>query len=499
MTKAVVRAPVELPPFRDAFRRIRADFRIPADFPPAVQEEAEHAATRGPAIPDGATANERRDARDVPFVTIDPAGSRDLDQAYHAERRAAGFRVRYAIADVAAFVAPGGAVDAESFQRGVTVYLPDGRSPQLPNVIGEGAASLLPDEDRPALLWTIDLDEGGVTAAAQLERATVRSRRALTYVEAQRELDQGGADGPLELLREIGELRLRLEDERGGVSLDLPTQEVVASATGAFSLRYEAPLAVERWNAQISILAGIEAAKIMIDAGVGILRTVPEPSPEFLARLRRSAEVLHVAWPADMRWSDVVRGLDRSKPDDAAFLIQAAHALRGSGYALVETGTVAAGAPIHAGIGSVYAHVTAPLRRLADRFANEIVLAHCAAATAPGWATVRLAEVVKAMEESTGRENRVEHAVIDAVECAVLAGHIGERFEATVVDQKEHGVVVQIPTPAVVAPLAARRPLGERVGVVLEAVDPVARRIELEPVASETTPPNDGHEQEGTR
>jgi exoribonuclease R len=89
--------------------------------------------------------------------------------------------------------------------------------------------------------------------------------------------------------------------------------------------------------------------------------------------------------------------------------------------------------------------------------------------------------------------------VIDAVECAVLAGHIGERFEATVVDQKEHGVVVQIPTPAVVAPLAARRPLGERVGVVLEAVDPVARRIELEPVASETTPPNDGHEQEGTR
>src|SRR5436309_916436 len=80
---------------------------------------------------------------------------------------------------------------AESFQRVVTAYLPDGREPQLPNVIGEGAASLLPDEDRPALLWTIDLDPEGVTTAAQLERATVRSRRALTYVEAQRELDHG--------------------------------------------------------------------------------------------------------------------------------------------------------------------------------------------------------------------------------------------------------------------------------------------------------------------
>jgi exoribonuclease R len=485
MAKTVVRAPAELPPFHDAFRRIRAEFEVPDDFPPAVQEEAERVAARGPVIPDGAASGDRVDARDVPFVTIDPEGSRDLDQAFHAERRGGGFRVRYAIADVAAFVAPGGAVEAESFRRGVTVYLPDGRAPQLPNVIGEGVGSLLPDQERPALLWTIDLDESGVSVARRLERATVRSRRALTYVEAQGELDRGDADDPLALLREIGELRLRLEDERGGVSLDLPTQEVVASRTGGFDLRYEAPLPVERWNAQISILAGIEAAKIMVDAGVGILRTVPEPSAEFLARLRRSAEALHVAWPADIRWSEVVRGLDRSKPGDAAFLIQAAHALRGSGYALIDGGAVAE-PPIHAGIGSVYAHVTAPLRRLADRFADEIVLAHCAGATPPGWAVARLPELVKTMEESTGREARIEHAVIDAVECAVLAGHVGERFDAMVVDENDHGVIVQIPEPAVVAPLAAERPLGARVAVVLEAVDPVARRVELTPVPPET-------------
>jgi exoribonuclease R len=486
MAKTVVRAPAELPPLREAFQRIRAEFDIPADFPPEVEQEAVRAVERGPVIPDGAASRDRRDARDVPFVTIDPAGSRDLDQAFHAERRADGFRVRYAIADVAAFVTPGGAVDAESFRRGVTIYLPDGRAPQLPNVIGEGAASLLPNEERPALLWTIDLDHGGVTVAAQLERATVQSRRALAYVGAQHELDAGRSDPSIDVLREIGELRLGLEDERGGVSLDLPSQEVVASATSAFILRYDAPLPVERWNAQISILAGIEAAKIMVDAGVGILRTVPKPSAEFLARLRRSADALHVAWPEGVRWSDVVRSLDRSKPEDAAFLIQAAHALRGSGYALVEPGARIATAPIHAGIGSVYAHVTAPLRRLADRFANEIVLAHCAGAAPPGWATARLAEVVAAMEESTGREARVEHAVIDAVECAVLAGHVGERFEATVVDEKEHGAVVQIRRPAIVAPLAGDPPLGAQLEVVLQAVDPVARRVELTPAPSQT-------------
>ncbi len=486
MVKTVVRAPAELPPFRDAFQRIRADFDIPSGFPDDVQGDADRAAARGPATPEGAASRDRRDVLDVPFVTIDPAGSRDLDQAYFAQRLDAGFRVEYAIADVAALVAPGGAVDAESFRRGVTVYLPDGRSPQLPNVIGEGAASLLPGEERPALLWTIDLDDGGVTVAARLERATVRSRGAMTYVDAQRELDGGRADASILLLREIGDLRLGLEDKRGGVSLDLPTQEVVASASGGFDLRYEAPLPVERWNAQISILAGIEAAKIMIDAGVGILRTVPEPSPAFLARLRHTATALRVPWPEGARWSDVVRDLDRSKAEDAAFLIQAAHALRGSGYALVD-GSAGGSAPlpIHAGIGAAYAHVTAPLRRLADRYANEIVLAHCGGVKPPAWAEARLPELVKAMDESTTREARIEHAVVDAVECAVLTGHIGERLDATVVDENEHGVIVQISNPAIVAPLEAHLPLGSQVRVIVRAVDPVARRVELAPLSQE--------------
>jgi len=478
VVKTIVRAPTELPPFREAFERIRAEFAVPTAFPPNVVEEATRAAAGGAVLRGDVGSGGRRDARGVRFVTIDPAGSRDLDQAYFAERRDGGFRVGYAIADVAAFVAPGSAVDVESFRRGVTVYLPDGRSPQLPNVLGEDAASLLPEEDRPALLWTIDLDHDGVTVAARLERAMVRSRRAMTYVQAQHELDAGRADEPLVLLREIGALRLEREDERGGISLDLPSQEVMPLRDGGFELRYEAPLPVERWNAQISILAGIEAAKIMVDAGVGILRTVPEPSQEFLTRLRATAHGLHVPWHDGTHWSDVVRDLDRSEPGDAAFLIQAAHALRGSGYAAVDKGSTP---PIHAGIGSVYAHVTAPLRRLADRFANEIVLAHCRGAEPPAWATARLPELVKIMDESTTREARVEHAVVDAVECAVLAGHVGEHLEATVVDENEHGVVVQIATPAVVAPLPTRLTLGTRTEVVVKAVDPVARSVELEP------------------
>src|SRR5690348_17645040 len=108
----------------------------------------------------GRPARPATDLTDVPFVTIDPATSRDLDQAMHLSRRdTGGYRVRYAIADVASFVRPGGALEAETWVRGQTVYLPDGRIPLHPEVLGEGAASLLPDGDRPAVVWTIDRSE----------------------------------------------------------------------------------------------------------------------------------------------------------------------------------------------------------------------------------------------------------------------------------------------------------------------------------------------------
>ena len=148
----------------EGFDRIREEMRIPAAHPPDALAEAAAAAARGPA------PGARVDRRDLPLVTIDPAGSRDLDQAVAVERRGDGFRVRYAIADVAAFVAPGGPLDAAARERGVTVYMPDRRSPLHPDALGEGAASLLPGQERAALLWTVDLDaegrEGAVDARA---------------------------------------------------------------------------------------------------------------------------------------------------------------------------------------------------------------------------------------------------------------------------------------------------------------------------------------------
>jgi len=111
-------APPVVDPVLTAFATLRDEMEIPADFPPAVVDEAAEAARR-PRAPG------RDDLRQVPFVTIDPPGSMDLDQAVHLERSAGGYLVRYAIADLAEFVTPGGALDAEVNERGMTLYGPD--------------------------------------------------------------------------------------------------------------------------------------------------------------------------------------------------------------------------------------------------------------------------------------------------------------------------------------------------------------------------------------
>jgi exoribonuclease R len=475
VTTAPLRLAASAADLADDFARVRADLHVPTAFGPEVQAEADAAAARGPVLPPGVPDTARRDARDLALVTVDPAGSRDLDQAFHAERQGSGFRVHYAIADVAAFVTPGGALDQEAFARGETLYLPDGRAPLYPDVLGEGAASLLPDVDRPALLWTFDLDADARPVATRCERAMVHSRAAWSYADVQAAIDAGRASPSLALLRDLGERLLDQERARGGVSIAAPHQEVARTGDGSYSLELEAPLPVETWNAQLSLLTGREAARLMADGGVGFVRTLPPPDESVLGRLRHTARALGIEWPSGAAYADVVRGLRPTTRARATFLLQALHALRGAGYAVVDPD---APAPVHAAVGAPYAHVTAPLRRLADRHANEVVLALARGDGPPAWATEALPVLVEAMPRADRHAGAVDRACVDAVEVAVLADHLGSTFAATVVDRHQRGVVVLLTDVPVVATVVGdRRTLGESVTVRLEALDPVARTV----------------------
>jgi exoribonuclease R len=455
------------------FETIRAEHQIPDSFPAEVDKAAR--STRMPAT----TASFRRtDRTDLPLVTIDPEGSRDLDQALHIVARGRSYRVWYAIADVAAFVPAGDAVDEEAWHRGVTFYCPDRRAPLHPPVLGESRASLLAGRVRPALLWRIDLDQHGMPSGSRLQRTMVRSRRAWSYTGAQAALDGGNPPPVLDLLRTVGRLRQAAEVARGGVDLNLPEQAVV-TRDGAYELAYRAPLPVEGWNAQISLLAGIEAARIMLDAGVGVLRTLPPPPARALAAIRRSADVLGLPWPRGVRWADFLRDVDRSTPAGAALVTQAARAFRGAGYTAFDGAPPAGDVARHAGVAAHYAHVTAPLRRLVDRYANEVVLAVCDGHLPPDWALERLAALPRTMGRAQQREKSLSRSIVDFVEATVLRHRVGDVFDATVTDVDARGAVLQLQDPAVLTRLegAAGRTLslGTTTRVRLTRADPVTR------------------------
>lgn len=486
MPGIVLRAPGV---FEAAFGGIRAELDVPLRFPADVLQEAEHA-TPDPSV-------DRIDARHLSLVAIDPPGATDLDQAFTAQRTAAGYRVFYAIADVGSFVAPGGAVDTEARRRGLTLYSPDVRAPLHPPILSEDRISLLPGRDRPALLWTIDLDAEGRAVDWNLTRAIVRVAEAISYQTAQERIDRataeaGAGDEPLVLLAIIGGLRRQREAERGGVSLNLPAQEIVKRHDG-YVLEFDEPLPVEGWNAQISLLTGIVAGRTMTDAGVGILRTLPPADPTDVEVLRRIADVLDLGWPADADYATFVRSLAPTTAARNAFLVQCTRLFKGAGYHGfshrrpddLQHRAVQHGAFEHSAIASLYAHVTAPLRRLVDRFGNEILLAVLAGIEPPRWAVEALEELPSLMGRARQRESSLERALLDMAEVLTLENHVGDVFDSVVVDVSPHRdlATVQITEPAVVARLpVGSLELAERVKLRLTATDRRQRTVTFEPV-----------------
>jgi exoribonuclease R len=433
---------------------------VPASFPIEVQREAEAAR------PDGA----ERERVDLDFATVDPPGSHDLDQALHIARRGEGYRVSYAIADVGSLVAAGTALDAEAHARGVTVYAPDAKAPLYPLPLSEGSGSLLPGEWRPAVLWTIDLDERGEQAAVGVRRAEIRSAAQHTYTD----IPPGLAD----LLAEVGELRAALERERGGVSLRLPEQEVVAGDDGAWTTRYRAPLASEDHNAQISLLTGMAAASLMLKAGVGILRTQEAPDERSLARFRLQARALGRERPEDMPYPDFIRSIDPADPHGAALLQEAAGIGRGARYeAFCGEPPAEFADRFHFSIAADYAHATAPLRRLQDRYVSECCIAAAAGDEPPDWVRAGLAALPELMLEGDRRASAVERGVVDLVEAMILAGREGETFDALVVDHD----TLQLVDPAVRAKVERGCPEpGVQVRARLVAADPARRTVTFE-------------------
>ena len=420
-------------------------------------------------------------------------------------RRGDGFRVHYAIADLGAVVVPDGVLDAEVRRRGQTVYLPDGSVPLHPPALSEGSASLLPDGPRAAVLWRIDLDGAGEPLAFDVRRAVVASRARLDYAGVQGTVDAGRVHPAIDALAVLGPLRRALAVRRGAIELELPEQEVVRAphacpadqrrsgaswrstgeVTGGWTVEVRRRTAVEDWNAEISLLTGMSAARIMLDAGIGLLRTLPAAEPDAVADLREAARGLGVDWPAGESPAALLAGLPRDTSVALALRRAATGLLRGAGYTAFDTsaGTAPPADPGHAGIGAPYAHVTAPLRRLVDRFGTELCLALTAGAAVPDWLRAALPELPGTMAASDAVAGSVARACVDRTEAAVLAGRVGAEFDAVVLRAGSGSGgpgEIYLLEPAVVARCTGELRRGETARVRLVEADPATGRIAFE-------------------
>jgi VacB/RNase II family 3'-5' exoribonuclease len=457
------------------FAALRSELEVPGDFASAVQAEAERARATV-RLPDD-------DATDLPLVTIDPIGSRDLDQALHIAPDGDGHVVSYAIADVAAFVGPGSALDAEAHRRGETLYFPDRRVPLHPPQLSEAAASLLPDQIRPAVLWQIHLAPDATVTAIDVRRARVRSTAQLDYDTVQAALDRGALPDPIAALPAVGEGRLRLARARHAIDLDLPEQVVSEDGHGGWALTLRSQTPVERYNAEISLLTGMCAATLMQTAGIGILRTVPPPDERAVRALRRAARALGIDWPPGAAPGDVLDTVDRANPHRVAFIEHAVTLLRGAAYTTFDG--LPPAQPVHFGLGAPYAHVTAPLRRLVDRYASEICLAVHGGQPVPDWVRSALPALPLEMQQADRRAHEIDRAVVDATEAWLLRDRIGESFSAVVIDADERAGTIVLDDPAVRARCTgAGLPIGERITVRLIAADVARRTVQFERVSA---------------
>ncbi len=349
------------------------------------------AATRAPDL----AAPDLVDLEPVPFVTIDPADSHDLDQALHLERDGSETVLRYALADAARVVRPRTALFTEGLARGASFYLPGISLPMLPPSLSEGALSLLPRGLRRALVFEVRLDHAGAVVAVRMARARVCSRAKLSYRRVQRFYEDpagsGWLDRPwrasLELLAEVG--RLRLDDARRRHVVRPHRDELVLTPDAADPSRLRATvrdrLPVESFNEQISVLVNVEGARILEEAhGLPrvepIFKVHPAPAPAELDRLaERLAALASVrrldpvvwAWRRDVEpLADYLTRLPRR-----GRLARLARAVDRQAVLVNRPAVFSAEPGPHAGLGAPwYARFTAPMREIVGVFTHKEAL-----------------------------------------------------------------------------------------------------------------------------
>nr|WP_245411716.1 ribonuclease R [Phyllobacterium leguminum] len=428
---------------------------IPHVFPQEVLREAEEAkpATMAP------HQKWREDWRALPLVTIDPADAKDHDDAVFAEpdtdpANPGGHIVTVAIADVAAYVLPGSALDREALKRGNSVYFPDRVVPMLPERISNDLCSLKEGVDRPALAVRMIFTAEGRKRSHGFHRIMMRSDARLAYSQAQAAIDGAPDDktGPIldTVLKPLWAAYAALKrgrDAREPLELDLPEKKILLTPEGKVDKvvippRLDAHKLVEEFMIQANVAA---AETLERKSQPLVFRTHDAPSMAKQESLREFLRTLDIslAKGAQLKPGQFNQILKRVQGSDQEELVNQV-VLRSQSQAEYSPDNIG-----HFGLNlQRYAHFTSPIRRYADLIVHRALIR--ALDLGPGGITsdevARLAEIAALISATERRAMAAERETVDRLIAHHLAGQIGSEFQGRISGVTKSGLFVALAT-----------------------------------------------------
>jgi len=434
-------------------------YHLPAEFPKDVLDQAERISERINAR----QLEGREDLRKDFIVTIDPDDARDFDDAIQVEKTNSGWRLGVHIADVAAYVEPGSALDREARGRGNSVYLPDRVIPMLPEGLSNGVCSLNPGVDRLTHSVFIHFDKNGVVKSARFARSVIRSAHRLSYKQAFAILSSPPQDRlgeRLHLAWELAALLRRKRFQHGSLDLDFPEVKVLVDKQGH-------PVRLERIENDEShqlieefMLAANEAVarELMKRAVPTIYRVHENPDPEKLADYREFVLSFNYKVGDLTHRTELQRLLAsiRGKPEEQALKIALLKSLKRARYAPQPLG--------HYGLAKAnYLHFTSPIRRYADLVVHRALGRDGTPLPSASSTTGRRSrsdtpyqpdsrEIASIAEHLSITERTAADAEIDAAQMKKLEffqRQLDQRnpqiFRASIVDVRNYGLMVELP------------------------------------------------------
>ena len=423
--------------------------RIPDEFPGKAIAEAE--AAKPVDLPG------REDLSDLPFVTIDPEDARDHDDACFAKRdtdpkNPDGYIVWVAIADVAAYVRPGTALDAEARRRGNSTYFTDRVVPMLPERLSSDLCSLREGLLRACIAVELKLDSRGNKLAHRFTRGMMKSVASLNYAEVQAARD-GVSEGRCAILapdviHPLFDAYLavrRARDRRQPLDLELPERVITLADDGKVeTVGLKKRLDAHRLIEEFMILANVAAAEELSKRRCPLLyRVHEEPAPERLETLREVALAsgLTLAKGQVLRTGHLNSLLEQARGSgfDELINLSTLRAMQQAYYHPENFG--------HFGLSlRSYAHFTSPIRRYAD------LIVHRALISAYGWGDDglspddidRLAATAKHISETERRSMAAERETNDRYLAAYLSERVGSEFTGRINGIQRFGVFVRL-------------------------------------------------------